>query len=46
MSDPYTKQEKKYKLTRKCLEIIEKYNYPVHITTKSNMILRDVDILQ
>ena len=32
-------------LTRKCLEIISNYNYPVHITTKSNLILRDVDIL-
>ncbi len=46
MSDPYTFSEKKYNLTRKCLEIISRYNYPVHITTKSNLILRDVDILQ
>ena len=45
MSDPYTLSEKKYMLTRKCLEIISNYNYPVHITTKSNLILRDVDIL-
>lgn len=45
MSDPYTLSEKKYMLTRKCLEIILKYNYPVHITTKSNLILRDADIL-
>ncbi|MGN0143954.1 MAG: SPL family radical SAM protein [Clostridium sp.] len=46
MSDPYTKSEKKYMLTRRCLEVIAKYNYPVHITTKSNLILRDIDILQ
>lgn len=45
MSDPYTLSEKKYMITRKCLEIISKYNYPVHITTKSNLILRDIDIL-
>ncbi|NME81811.1 radical SAM protein [Clostridium sp. SM-530-WT-3G] len=45
MSDPYTLSEKKYMLTRKCLEIISKYNNPVHITTKSNLILRDIDIL-
>lgn len=45
MSDPYTLSEKKYELTRKCLEIIQRYNYPVHITTKSNLILRDVDLL-
>lgn len=46
MSDPYTFSEKKYNLTRKCLKIISSYNYPVHITTKSNLILRDLDILQ
>jgi DNA repair photolyase len=46
MTDPYTISEKKYSLTRKCLEEIVKYNYPIHITTKSNLILRDVDILQ
>lgn len=46
MSDPYTLSEKKYLLTRRSLEVISDYNYPVHITTKSNLILRDVDILQ
>ena len=46
MSDPYTKSEKNYLLTRKCLEVISDYNYPIHITTKSNLILRDLDILQ
>lgn len=45
MSDPYTLSEKKYTLTRKCLEIILKYHHPVHITTKSNLILRDLDII-
>lgn len=46
MSDPYTLSEKKLEITKKCLEIIAEYNYPVHITTKSNLILRDIDILQ
>ena len=46
MSDPYTKSEKNFLLTRKCLEVISKLNYPVHITTKSNLILRDIDILK
>ena len=46
MSDPYTISEKKYMLTRKCLEVISEYRSPVHITTKSNMILRDIDILE
>ena len=46
MTDPYTLSEKKYLLTRKCLEVISNYNYPIHITTKSNLILRDIDILE
>lgn len=46
MSDPYTISEKKYLITRKCLEVISQYNYPLHITTKSNLILRDIDILE
>lgn len=46
MSDPYTLSEKNYLLTRGCLETIAQYNYPIHITTKSNLILRDIDILQ
>lgn len=46
MSDPYTISEKSYKLTREALKIIAEYNYPVHITTKSNLILRDIDLLK
>lgn len=46
MSDPYTKSEKNYLLTRRCLEVISENNYPVHITTKINLILRDIDLLK
>lgn len=46
MGDSYTISEKKYSLMRKCLEVIAEYNYPVHVTTKSNLVLRDVDLLQ
>lgn len=46
MSDPYTLSEKKYLLTRRSLEAISDYNCPIHITTKSNLILRDIDLLQ
>lgn len=46
MSDPYTRSERHYQLTRGCLEAIAKYRFPIHITTKSNLILRDIDILQ
>lgn len=46
MGDPYTMAEKKYNLTQKCLEVIADLNYPVHIVTKSNLILRDIEILE
>ena len=34
------------KLTRKILEIILKYHFPVHILTKSTLVLRDLDLLK
>lgn len=46
MSDPYNPQEKKYELTRKALELIDKYGFGVSIITKSDLILRDLDILK
>jgi DNA repair photolyase len=38
--------EEKLNLTRKLLEINLKYRFPVHCQTKSNLILRDLDLLQ
>lgn len=46
MSDPYIHAEDKLKLTRRCLEVIEKYGFGLSIQTKSNRILRDVDLLE
>jgi len=43
--DPYQNAEKTYEITKKILKIIKKYNLPCHILTKSNLILRDLDIL-
>ena len=45
VNDPYQKVENEYKITRELLKIIKKYNFPCHILTKSNLILRDVDLL-
>lgn len=45
MCDPYIHIEEKLKLTRKCLELIDKYEYGVAIQTKSANILRDMDLL-
>jgi DNA repair photolyase len=46
MSDPYTLMERKLQMTRRALETIAEFRFPVHITTKSTLILRDSDLLQ
>ena len=46
MSDPYQQCEKDLRLTRRCLELIDKYNFGLAIQTKSDMILRDLDLLK
>jgi DNA repair photolyase len=45
MSDPYISIPESLKLTRDCLEIIEKGGFGLAIQTKSNLILRDLDLL-
>ncbi len=45
-TDPYLKAEEQYQLTREALEIILKYRFPVHIITKSDLVVRDFDLLQ
>ncbi len=45
MSDPYLHVEKELRLTRRCLELIDQYGYGLAIQTKSDMILRDLDLL-
>lgn len=46
MTDPYIPLEKKLGYTRKALEIINKYGFGCSIITKSNLILRDLDLLR
>lgn len=46
MCDPYMHCEEKIQLTRRCLEIINRYEFGVAIQTKSNRILRDLDLLK
>ena len=44
MSDPYQPCERELKLTRQCLELIEKYGFGASVITKSDLVLRDIDI--
>lgn len=46
LCDPYQPLENKYGITRKCLEILADYNWPVTIQTRSSLVLRDVDIIK
>lgn len=46
MCDPYMHCEEQLQLTRRCLEIIERYEFGVAIQTKSDRILRDLDLLK
>jgi DNA repair photolyase len=46
VGDSYQPLEKRYELTRKALELMHEYNFPVHMLTKSTLIKRDIDILK
>lgn len=46
MCDPYMHCEEQLQLTRKCLEVIDRYECGLAIQTKSDRILRDLDILK
>lgn len=46
MSDPYNPFEKEYGLTRGALKLINKYGFGISIMTKSDLIVRDIDILK
>lgn len=46
MSDPYLPLERELRLTRRCLELIDAYGFGLSIQTKSDLILRDLDLLK
>ncbi|MBP3923213.1 MAG: radical SAM protein [Ruminiclostridium sp.] len=46
MCDPYMHCEEKLQLTRKCIELIDKYGFGLAIQTKSTRVLRDLELLK
>lgn len=45
-TDPYQPAELRYELTRKCIEVLQEYNVPYYIFTKSTIISRDLSLHQ
>ncbi len=45
-TDPYMHQEKDLKITLELLKIIYRFHFPLNLLTKSDLVLRDIDILK
>ena len=46
MSDPYQPCEKELRLTRRCLELIGQYGFGASVITKSDLVLRDLELFE
>lgn len=46
MNDAYMPLEASFQLTRRALEVIARRQFPVHLLTKSDLVLRDLDLLK
>jgi len=45
ITDPYQPLEARYRLTRRCLEVLERFENPLTVITKSPLVKRDIDVL-
>jgi DNA repair photolyase len=45
MNDPYMPLERELRLTGRALEVIAEFGFPVHVLTKSDLVLRDIETL-
>ncbi|MDD4271471.1 MAG: radical SAM protein [Patescibacteria group bacterium] len=46
VTDAYQPPERKYGITRDILKILLRYDFPISILTKSDLVIRDVDLLR
>ncbi|MDY6964515.1 MAG: radical SAM protein [Halobacteriota archaeon] len=46
VTDPYQPSEDRYEVTRNCLNVLLKKDFPVSIQTKSTLVLRDLNLLK
>lgn len=46
VTDCYQPAERKYRLTRGCLEVAAKFRQPLGLITKNSLVVRDLDVLQ
>ena len=44
-TDPYQPEERKLRVTRQIIEVLDRFNHPFSVITKSALILRDLDLL-
>jgi len=45
VTDPYQYAEKRFRLTQKCLEILRDRDFRIHLHTKSDLVLRDIELI-
>ena len=45
VTDAYQPLERRYKVTRNCIELLSRHEFPISILTKSDLVLRDVELL-
>lgn len=46
MCDPYLREERELRVTRRCLEIIARQGFGVTVLTKSDLVMRDIELLE